>query len=216
MNKVQELYLSIACNLMIFLGTTLVVVSYFVVKDHEGKVRGISAFRFFTNLSNAFAGIVSLVVLIFELRNLYRSEAMLPHWLILLKFFATSTVALTFLTVMFYLGPVYGYKRELSGTSFYMHLLGPVLAIVSFCFFEDFDTISVQETFVGLIPILAYYYVYFRQVLLVSERDKDGNLIKGWEDFYGFNRGGKWYISGIVMMGVIIVILFALRAIYNM
>ena len=221
-----EFYLSIACNLFILVATTLVVVSYFIVKNEDGKPRGKGAMKFFTTLSNIFAAFASGLIVAYEVAVLIKNPqatefGAYPHVLSLLKLYSTATVMLTLLTVVFFLGPTIGYGPMFSGTSFYMHLLGPVLAFVSLIFLESnrrfgsFGSISIEEALVGLIPIIAYFYAYLRQVLLVSERDENGNLIRGWEDFYGFNKNGKWQISGIIMLLAVLAIMFSLRILYN-
>ena len=41
----------------------------------------------------------------------------------------------------------------------------------------------------GVLPIIAYGILYLNKVLLE----------KTWDDFYGFNKGGKWKISVAAM-----------------
>lgn len=217
MTELTRLYLAIICNLIVFLVTAYIVASYFFVptgKNHDGPPRGKRAFRFFTTDSNIFSALACGIAAAFELKNLCLCAPMFPHWVTLLKFYSAATVALTFLTVIFFLGPTQGYGIMLRGTSFHMHIAAPLLSVVSLCFLEDFDRISLEETLIGMIPMVVYAWIYVRQVILVAERDKDGNLIRGWEDFYGFNRGGHWSISAIVIVGAFAVVLFAVRAIY--
>ncbi len=38
-------------------------------------------------------------------------------------------------------------------------------------------------------PTVLYAALYFIMVMITH----------GWEDFYGFNIGGMWYVSGILM-----------------
>ncbi len=216
MAEQTKLYLSIACNLIILLATVIIVVSYFFVPMKGGqKPPGVRKFRFFTTDSNLFSALACGFALFYELKNFNMSYVVLPHWVILLKFFSASTVLITFLTVLFYLGPKDGYINQFGGTSFYTHLAGPLLAIATLLIFEKGDSISIEEAFVGLIPFVAYFWVYLRQVVLTAQRDDEGNLIRGWEDFYGFNSGGKWIITTALMTPIILAIVFGLRALYN-
>ena len=108
------------------------------------------------------------------------------------KFVGTAAVTLTLFTVLFLLGPKYGYGLGLKygygimfdGNNMFMHLITPLLMIISFAFTECRGEMSFRGTFLGLIPTVLYGAVYAVEVLLV----------KGWEDFYFFNDGGKWYI----------------------
>ena len=217
MTELTKLYLAIACNMIVLLVTAYIVAGYFLLPRGEDKLEapiGKKALRYYTTLSNIFSAVACGIALIFEFQNLCLCGVVFPHWVTLLKFYSAAAVTLTFVTVMLYLGPTIGYGKLLSRTSFHMHLAGPVLSVFSICVLEDFDRISVEETLVGMIPLIVYAWVYLRQVIMVSERDEEGNLIKGWEDFYGFNRGGKWYVFGIVMFVGYALILFGLRAIY--
>ena len=97
------------------------------------------------------------------------------------------------LTVLFFLGPSIGYKPLLSGKDFYLHLLGPLLAIVGFCFFERFYPLALPLALTGLLPVILYGLVYLYKVVLCPEE-------KRWEDFYGYNKTGKWPLSFAAMM----------------
>ena len=139
----------------------------------------------------------------------------LPHAVVLLKFYSMLTVVITFLTVTLYLGPIKGYGNMFGGTSLYTHLVGPILAFLSLVYLERGDHITFGEGLIGLIPFLAYCWVYLRQVLLISKRDKEGNIIKGWEDFYRFNRNGNWHIVGAIILCAAFVVMMLLRILYN-
>ena len=140
--------------------------------------------RFFTLLSNLLSAFASLVALFF-LRN-----GGLPHGVWLLKYLGTASVTVTFLTVMVFLGPTMGYKSQLEGWSFYLHVIGPLLAIISFCFLERNWLLSFAVALLGLLPVVLYGILYLYKVVIAKQ----------WEDFYGFNKNGKWKISFSAMV----------------
>ena len=216
MAEITKLKFAIALNIIIFVATTLIVASYFLVtRKGEEKPAGTKAFRFFTTDSNIFSALACGIAAILELKNYYMREVMIPHWAVLLKYYSAGAVTLTFLTVLFYLGPRIGYKKQFGGTSFYTHFLGPALSLIALMVFERGDHINIEETLVGFIPFIAYFWIYLRQVVLTSERDEEGNLIKGWEDFYGFDQQGRWYITTAIMTPIIIIMMFGIRFLYN-
>ena len=47
------------------------------------------------------------------------------------------------------------------------------------------------HSLVGLIPVLLYGLLYLNKVV----------FRKQWDDFYGFNRDGKWRLSFAAMVG---------------
>jgi hypothetical protein len=176
-------------NLIIFVSTLCVDIGYFR-KDGQWDVKkGLSSFRFFTTLSNALSAIASLLMMICELGG----SVPFPVWL--LKYLGTAAVTVTLLTVFFFLGPTMegGYKALLlPANNLYVHLIGPLLAIISFCFFEKGE-MSFGLSLTGILPVLAYGCLYLYKIMYEKED-------KRWEDFYGFNRGGKWKISFAAMM----------------
>lgn len=181
--------MDIILNLLIVL---LTAVSFlFCFRNKEGNwslQNGLRGLRFFTILSNLFSALASLTAL-FLLRN-----GTLPYGVWLIKYVATSSVTVTFLTVMFFLGPTMGYKSQLEGWSLYLHLAGPLFAVVSFCFFERFYTLSFPASLWGIAPVLLYGALYLKKVVYTSGEAQ-------WDDFYGFNKNGAWKKSFSAMTG---------------
>ena len=178
---------SIIINTVIFLTTTILLILRFR-KDRRWEIqRGLKAFRYFTVLSNAFCAISALVLLISEMIGSVSPAALL------LKYLGIVSVTVTFLTVMLFLGPTQGFKKMLGGQDIYMHLIGPLLAIISFCFLEKRE-MTLGTAMIGVIPVLTYGLVYLYKVIYAPED-------KRWDDFYGFNRGGRWPVSFAAMIG---------------
>ena len=167
-----------------------------------------AAKRYFTTLSNIFSALASLVLMVVEIVILSRDGSMadLPMWAVLLKYTATVSVTVTFLTVMAFLGPIYTYKSQLSGSGAWVHLAGPVLAVIAFGLLEKGMKLSFLQACLGMLPTLLYGVVYLYQV--VARGQEKG----GWEDFYSFNRGGKWPIafSAMVLGTALICVLLTL------
>ena len=206
-----QLYLDIAINLVVFLTTAILFLRSFFMQPVEGKLTGVKVFRFFTTLSNVFAGIVCFLVFIEEIRLGYKGcFVALPTWVHLLKFMSTAAVSLTLCTVLFFLGPTKGYKPLFKGSSFYMHLVGPILSIVSLCFLENQVKISLGQALLGVIPTILYGAYYLYQVIGVGEENG------GWPDLYGFNRNGKWQRSLILVVLGSLIICLILMAVHNL
>lgn len=169
-------------NALIFC-LTLVLTLRFFHKDGTWKFgNGSAAFRFFTVLSNVFCAAAALLM----------CGASSSSWVWTLKYTGTAAVTVTMLTVFLFLGPNYGYKKMLTGTDLYMHLITPLLAILSFLGFEK-RAMTVQTALLGVLPVLLYGMVYLYKVVYAPEN-------KRWDDFYGFNKDGKWPISFAAML----------------
>ena len=189
---------SIVINSVIFAVTSVLLVRCFYMEGRWQLRRGLKAFRYFTVLSNAFCALTALAMAIGQLRG-----AVSPL-LLTFKYLGTASVAVTLLTVFLFLGPTQGYRALLSGDSFYMHLAGPLLAIGSFCFLEKRD-MTMATALTGLLPVLLYGVVYLNKVVYAPQE-------KRWEDFYGFNRGGKWPVAfGAMLVGTAAVCLLLWR-----
>jgi hypothetical protein len=153
--------------------------------------------RFFTALSNLLCALACLAVAVCRLFGTA------PAAVLIVKFVGTAAVSVTFLTVMCFLGPVvYDYKKMLSGPDLWLHLVCPVLAVVSLIAW-DRPRAPFGLVLLGALPVLLYGAYYLAHVVLAPPE-------KRWEDFYGFNRGGKWYLSYIPMLLLALLVSFAL------
>ena len=170
----------------VVLNALLIVINVVCVILGVRKIGVKQLFCYFTVLSNVFCAITSAIVLFAWIGG------SLPLWVVLLKFVGTAAVTVTLLTVFLFLGPFSGeWKLLLSGPDLFLHLFNPLIAIVSLCFFEHTD-FAFGYVLLGLIPVILYgVWYYYRVVVLPENRRMD--------DFYGFNKGGKWPLSCVFM-----------------
>lgn len=186
--------LSIAINTILFLTTTVLVAGLFYQEGKWQPERGVKAFRYFTVLSNVLCAVSALVMAISQ------ASGSVSPGVVMFKYLGTLSVTVTLLTVLFFLGPTIGYKVLLSGRDLYLHLIGPLMAIISFCFLEK-RGLSLGTALLGLLPVILYGSVYLYKVVFSPEDRR-------WEDFYGFNKGGKWPMAfAAMMLGTLVVCL---------
>ena len=115
------------------------------------------------------------------------------RWAFLFKYTGTAAVTVTMLTVFFFLAPTMGgLKPLLMGNDLFMHLITPLMAILSFCLLEK-KGMAFSTALLGMLPLVLYGGWYLYKILYAPAN-------KRWEDFYGFNRGGKWPIAMAAMM----------------
>ena len=193
---------SIIINAVIFVATFAIIISHFRKDGAWDLSRGLKQFRYFTVLSNAFCAIAALMMAASQING------DVPRPVFLLKYMGTVSVTLTFMTVILFLGPTQGgYMKWLSGDFFYVHLVGPLLAMLSFCLLEK-QRMTLGTAMTGLVPMLLYGAMYVYRVLLAPEDRR-------WEDFYGFNRNGKWKVAFAAMSVGCFLVCMALMAIQN-
>jgi hypothetical protein len=133
----------------------------------------------------------------------------MPYGVWLLKYIGTASVTVTFLTVMVFLGPTLGYKDQLKSWGLFLHLIGPLLAIVSFCFTERLYPLTLPLALLGDVPVLLYGLFYLYKVVLGPDTGR-------WDDFYGFNKEGKWPASFAGMLAGTFLLCLALMLLKNL
>ena len=78
-----------------------------------------------------------------------------------------------------------------------VHLITPLLALISLIGFER-RGITIAGAFVGILPVALYAPLYLYKVVVK----------KSWDDFYAFNRDGKWPIAyGLMLLGTALICL---------
>ena len=191
-------------NILIALITLIIVVSFFRKEGQWVPERGKLALRFFTTLSNMLCAAACL------LTALAINAGGIPEWIWMLKYIGTAAVTVTMLTVLFFLAPSFGkgaLKVLLSGTDLFMHLITPLLALVSFCVFEK-RGMSFGQSLWGMLPVVLYGPVYLYKILFALPE-------KRWDDFYGFNKQGKWPIAFAGMVLGTFLICMGIMALQN-
>lgn len=172
----------IVLNLTVVLNMILFTIMSFK-RDGEWNIKNIKrALKFFTYLSNVLLAVSSLLIIVFP--NSFIA------WMI--KYTGTAAVSVTMVTVLVFLGPTIGYKKVLAGRELWMHLLNPLIAIITFAILER-RSLSFLNSLFGMIPVILYGTMYYFKVLVAKEE-------KRWDDFYGFNKGGKWYLAIFFML----------------
>ena len=186
--------LSILLNL-INAGSVVIVLGIALRKNPSGAL-----FRYFTVLSNILCAVSSFMVAVFRITGI------LPEAILLFKYAGTAAVTVTMMTVLLFLGPiVYDYKSLLSGGDLWLHLICPLLAIVTYLIWDKTD-VPFWTVLFGVLPALLYGILYLYRVVLVPEE-------KRWEDFYGFNKDGKWPVAFAAMIAAASAISIVLWAI---
>ena len=198
--------LAIAAQVVVVAATAWAIAGFFTAGGEGNmKVVGWLAFRYFTVDSNVLAAIACVVCIPFEIRAL-RAPAgksagrdartgadcgagglVLPHGVLILNFVGTVAVSVTFVVVVAFLGPVYGYASMFTGKNFFLHGVNPILCIVAFMALIE-GPVRLRETLWCLLPVAIYGIVYCIEVVGI------GIEAGGWPDLYGFNIGGIWYV----------------------
>ena len=188
--------MDIILNFLIFGITLLILVRFFRKEGNWDPDRARKTFRFYTCQSNVLCAVSALVM------GIARLAGDVPQWVWMFKYIGTASVTVTMLTVFLFLAPSVGkdwYGVLLKGANnLFMHLVIPLLAIVSFCLLEK-RGMTFAESLWGLLPVIVYGQHYIYRILRAPEGKK-------WDDFYGFNKQGKWPLAfGMMLAGTFVV-----------
>lgn len=188
---------SIVVNILIVLLTIIGWLQILFRGDNDSRnlsQRGWASLRYFTVLSNLFSALASAAYLAAGIMV----AGSLPNWLVVLKLMGATSVTITLLTVLVFLGPRMGWRRMFSGGNLWLHLVLPLLAIFDCCLFVPTETLPFWATLMSFIPVLIYGLWYITTVF-VKGTEKNGVVY----DFYGFFT---WGTRGLIVMVVIMLV----------
>ena len=148
--------------------------------------KGVAMLRYYTVDANFLAGISCLFCLPFELRAWRHPERGIPNWANLLKFTGVVCLALTFLVVALFLGPMFGLKKVTEGSNLFMHFVIPVWFVGIWIWSREGAAIRKRQLPVTLLPTLLYAAVYLVRLFSMEQ------IVTGaMDDWYGFGQWGK-------------------------
>lgn len=169
---------------------------------------GLTGLKYFTILSNLLAGLAAQIFLY----TLHSPDTSRFRSVLTLKLVAAVSVSITFLTVVLFLGPLYGYRSMYTGSNLFFHLLIPIFSILSISIGTHKTEFPKQCAYPAMLPVLIYGIVYLFNNLI--------NGIGTWpdtNDWYGFLLWG--YPVGLIIFGMLMLISYAvarvLIAIHN-
>ncbi len=161
---------------------------------------GFRIFKFYTVDSNLLAGIASACMAVAQHNVMTKKQKEVPAWCFWLKLAGTAGVALTFIVTLVFLAPTLPDWRFLyTNSSFFLHLVIPVLSVVTFVCLEKTDKIRFKDTFYALLLTMLYGVYYIGNVLT---HQVNGEIQKEY-DWYGF------FVMGKESIGVAALILFS-------
>ena len=175
---------SFILNILTFL---LVLVGVIVMITIGSKALGetnITVFKYFTFQSNIFMGVVAFIYGWYQLLIILNKRDKLPHVLLVFNHVGVTAVGLTFLIVILFLAPGYGFDKMYNNANLFFHALVPIVAMINFMFLEKECSIKFKETFFSIVPSLLYGIVYF---IVVVATNGYGNINI---DFYMFGANG--------------------------
>ena len=179
--------LAVMCSIFMFTGFK------FMPSEKLLEASGAEMLKFFTVDSNILMAIAAFVFIIFDIKLLKGKIKEIPKHIYIFKLLATASITLTFVVTLFFLAPQYGWYAMYNNNNLFMHLIIPLLSIITYVFFEKYDN-KYKYAFFGIIPMIVYSIYYLGNVVLHLD---NGGLTFQY-DFYGFLQGNIWNIFIVV------------------
>lgn len=205
MNKTKRAYI---LNIITFAIITFSVIWMYSGIHFGNAPRALSGSRlsmlkFYTVDSNIIMGVVALITALEQKKIIEGKLEKLPVWCYILNLVGVVGVTLTMLVTVFYLTPLLGFIMCFNNSNFFLHLVNPILSIVTFIGFENSKEIAFKHTFTGIVTMIIYAVYY----CLVSVVNSTNGFVNEGYDWYGFFAWGL-KIGFTIVVPLIIVITY--------
>ena len=163
--------------------------------------RGLMSLKYYTTLSNIFAGIAAVIMIVVLART---KSGKVPVWAALTKFASAVTVSVTFLVTLFFLAPTMGIGGLYKGELMFMHAVGPVLTVVSFFMNRDLPEMKTSSALWATVPTILYGGVYSANIMLNGVGSGMNT-----NDWYGFAAAGVHTVPFVYALMVLLTYLLS-------
>ena len=163
--------------------------------------RGLMSLKYYTTLSNIFAGIAAVIMIVVLARA---QSGKVPVWAAVTKFASAVTVSVTFLVTLFFLAPTMGIGGLYKGELMFMHAVGPVLTVVSFFMNRDLPEMKTSSALWATLPTILYGGVYSANIMLNGVGSGMNT-----NDWYGFAAAGIHTVPFVYALMVLLTYLLS-------
>ena len=177
-------------NVLIVLMTVVALLMMFFWRYGKLLDNGWQGFKYFTVLSNVFGGGTALGWLLLTACGVKGKAVSVME---LLKYSAAVCLGLTFLTVVVFLGPIYGYISMFVSANFFFHLMTPIAAMVDFVLMSG-RKISRKDCVMAMTPMFLYASFYLIYNLIMGRGEDPFQY-----DWYGFLLWG-WTVGVVILV----------------
>jgi hypothetical protein len=165
------------------------------------KRRGIEAFLFYTELTNYITLIISSIYVVLGIIALKNSSST-PNWLNKTRYASTVGLILTFMVVLCILVPItpseFGFYL-FGDSNLYQHFICPILAVVSYLFFENNNKLKKTTLWYGVFPTLMYG-------LILISLNACKIIVGPYPFFYVYDF--PWYVTTLLLSGILTLTFF--------
>ena len=167
-----------ACVLTFFL--CLYAVAGGLIEDPSAVTpeRGSQLFHLFTVNSNLLAAVAAALTMPFAAEGVRIKRFTYPNWIQLVQYSGAICTTLTFVFAVFLIFPTRGAWFAFGGMNFWLHLVCPIMNLVLLFSVETDVRITLDESFISMMPFFMYAGIYLLNVVFLGEEHG------GWRDIY--------------------------------
>ncbi len=197
-------YMCLILFLLELFGCTWVFTGIHFVGTHlELSDNGLKSLKYFTTDSNILMGVIALILVVAIRQVLKGRKDKLAVGYYVLFLVGAVGVTLTMLVTIFFLAPTSSHPVTLfMNSNFFLHLLNPLVSIITFVLFLRTKEIPFRATFPGMLPMGLYAIGY---VINAMNHLDNGRIPKKY-DWYGFMVMGPKSI--FIVLPIIILVTY--------
>ena len=175
---------------------------------NEGAgVAGLGTLKMFTTISNVIAAVAAFMCLPFQIDGLKKDKYKLPPWIVTLLYIGAAGTFLTFFIAITVLSITQGFVIiMLTRSNLFMHTINPIFITILFTLIISDSHIRFRSSFLTMIPVSIYAFVYFIMVFVV----------KAWTDHYQTNTYIPWPLTLLIILLVAFGCAQLLRFLHNL
>lgn len=171
-------------------------------------VAPIDLFQYFTINANVITAFGSAMIIPYAIDGFRKKRFYCPKWAVIFYYIGTvyTTLIMIFaVCVISFVNP----EMAFGGNNFYLHIICPIMILVSFLLIESYYSISVKDALRCVIPVFVYALIYIYKVIIVGADNG------GWEDIYYFTVNAPAAVSFVIMMTLTFLVALFVRSLYN-
>lgn len=165
-------------------------------------------FHWLTPNANFLTGFSACLIIPFAVEGIRKKHFSYPHWVAMLHYsgLVCTTLTMVFsLTFMIWVDP----EAAVGGYNLYLHIVCPIMVIVSFFLVESGVRFSLKDAVIAMIPSVLYMAVYTYEVVIVGEENG------GWVDMYRVMEFVPVWVAMLVIAALVFGLSLLIRWLYN-
>ena len=169
------------------------------------QTNGFKSFIFFTMISNTLALLSVAFIIPYAVEGIQKKRFVIPKWVAIMHYLSAVSISITMTFVLAFISWASPYDA-FGGINFIMHVVCPILILISFYQIENRYIFTLKDCFIGSIPFCIYAIVYIIEVVVIGEANG------GWPDIYQVQNylSVTFAIPMLIVFGFIISCIVAL------